>query len=139
MRVDGAGHGDLLVEVLNTQEGQFQHGDRAVLVAVIAGAELGHFERADGDTIEVFAVLGQTTVGDVHRELSVGLFGNQFGHLFDMLSEGAAFAPNGNIPFGGQGFGCKGESSGSDGQAADMLVHQKTPPKSGGGIRTEFK
>jgi hypothetical protein len=88
----------LFLKAGNTKEWQFENSDRRVLVAVITGAELGHFESTDGDAIEVFAVIGQTTIGNVQRKFAVGLRVHQFSQLFHMLCERPAFAPKRNVP-----------------------------------------
>ena len=121
--IDGRGHSALLFEVLDPEEGQFQHGDHAVFVAVIARAELRHLECSDRDPVEVLAVFRQAAIADIHGEFAVCLFADQFGQLFDMLGKGAALAPDGDVPFCGRSFQREGARNGANNGADSVCVH----------------
>ena len=127
MRVHRRRHRDFFFQVRYAQEWQLKHGDHAVLVAMIACAELCHFKRTDGNAVQVFPVVGQTAIADVERELSTGLFADEFGELFDMLGEGAALAPERDIPFGCQRFGRESCNEGGRTCAGEQSVHGVLP------------
>jgi len=100
--VDGVADGHFFVKVADPDEGQFKHGDRWILVSMVASAELCHLEGADGNAVEVLAVLRETSIGNVQCEVAIGLGVDQFGELFDMFGKGAAFAPDRDVPLGGE-------------------------------------
>ena len=96
--------------------GQLENSDAGVFVAVVSRAELCHFESADRDTVEILFVLRQTPVRDIQTEFSVRLLLDEFFELFDMLGEGASFAPQGDIPHNGFGERLAREHDGQGGE-----------------------
>ena len=94
---------------------------------MVAGAELGHLEGADLDPVEIFAVLGETAIGDIEGELPAGFLRDQLGQFFDMFGKGPPLTPERDIPFRRKGFAGEGHAQGGNEAGLQGPVHFLLP------------